>query len=177
MHASSASPSGTLREFQQQLTQRMQQAHREHAAAQSCMAISTGTRRWLFDLAHTTELLPLTDLTPVPFTRDWYLGLISHRSQLTGVIDLEAFAGASQAQWQTGDRLLALSHALSIRCAIRVVQVIGIVDRKRFIETPVDTLQVDWCPRAYVDTEGLHWHWVNLPALMNTPAFLDIARR
>jgi twitching motility protein PilI len=177
MRASSVSPSGTLHAFQQQLTQRMQQANRENAAAQSCMAVSTGQRRWLFDLAHTAELLPLTDLTPVPFTREWYLGLISHRSQLTGVIDLEAFAGGAQTQSQAGDRLLALSHTLPLRCAIRVVQVMGVVDRQRFTAVPDDATQPDWCPCVYVDTEGLQWHWVDLPALMKTPAFLNIARR
>jgi twitching motility protein PilI len=177
MHASSAPRKGALHEFQQQLTQRMQQARREPAAAQSCMAVTTGARRWLFDLAHTAELLPLKELTSVPFTRDWYLGLISHRSQLTSVIDLEAFAGTSPAHWQTGDRLLVLSDTLPLRCAIRVMQVIGVVDRKRFVAVTDDTTLADWCPRSYTDADGLRWDWIDLPALMKTPAFLDIARR
>lgn len=177
MPASSAPRASTLHEFQQQLTQRMQQARSEFAAAQSCMAVSTGARHWLFDLAHTAELLPLPEITPVPFTRDWYLGLINHRSQLTGVIDLEAFAGASTAHRKTGERLLALSPTLPLRCAIRVVEVIGVVDRARFCAAPVDPVQPAWCPRSFIDTDGLRWDWVDLSALMNTPSFIDIARR
>ena len=84
----------SLQEFQQQLSLRMQQARRAHASSQACLAVTTGVRRWLFELAHTAEMLPLAGLTPVPFTRPWFLGLINHRSQLTGVIDLDAFAGA-----------------------------------------------------------------------------------
>ena len=177
MRDTSAPRAHSLQEFQQQLTQRMQQARSEHAAAQSCIAVSTGTRRWLFDLAHTAEMLTLAELTPVPFTHDWYLGLINHRSQLTGVIDLDAFAGASAASWQAGDRLLALSPTLPVRCAIRVVQVSGVIDRTRLIALPRDAAQPGWCPQSYSDADGLRWDRVDLPALMATPAFLDIVRR
>ncbi len=177
MRETQAPRSHALHEFQQRLSQRLQQASREHASAQSCIAVSTGARRWLFDLAHTAELLPLTGLTPVPFTRDWYLGLISHRSQLTGVIDLEAYAGASPAQWQAGDRLLALSPALPLRCAIRVTQMSGVVDRSRFKPLLRDPAAAAWCPQSFSDSDDQRWDWIDLPALMKTPAFLDIARR
>lgn len=173
----SASRPQTLQAFQRQLTQRVQQARSERVTAQSCLAVSTGVRRWLLDLAHTAEMLPVTEMTPVPFTRDWYMGLINHRSQLTGVIDLDAFVGASTAGWQSGDRLLALSPALPLRCAIRVTQVSGVVDRSRFSAMPRDAMQPDWCAQSFSDADGLRWDWVDLPALMQTPAFLDIARR
>ena len=177
MRDTSAPRAHSLQEFQQQLTQRMQQARSEHAAAQSCIAVSTGTRRWLFDLAHTAEMLTLAELTPVPFTHDWYLGLINHRSQLTGVIDLDAFAGAAPASWQAGQRVLALSPALPLRCAIRVTQAPVVVDRARLRPVASDPAHAAWCPQSFIDAGGLRWDSVDLPALMATPAFLDIARR
>lgn len=171
----SAPASRTLHEFQQQLSRRMQQARGAQASAQSFIAASTGTRRWLFELAHTAEMLPQAELTPVPFTHPWYLGLINHRSQLTGVIDLDAFAGAPSVRWQAGDRVLALSAALPLRCAIRVAQAPAVVDRARF--RPAGTGQAAWCPQSFTDADGLRWDRVDLPVLMATSAFLDIARR
>lgn len=177
MREPTAPRSHSLQAFQQRLSERMQQARREHAGARSCIAVATGARRWLFDLAHTAEMLTLNELAPVPFTRDWYLGLINHRSRLTGVIDLDAFAGASQAQWQAGDHLLALSPALPLHCAIRVTQIIGVVDRTRFRQLTPDPAQAAWSPQSFIDADGARWDQVDLGALMKTPAFLDIARR
>jgi twitching motility protein PilI len=177
MREPTAPKAHALRDFQQQLTQRLQQARSMRSAAQSCIAVSTGLRRWLFDLRHTAELLPLAGVTPVPFTRDWYLGLTNHRSQLTGVIDLDAFVGASSVPWQAGDRLLALSSSLPLRCAIRVTQMVGVIDRASFRPVPNDATQVAWCPLSFSDVDELRWDWVDLPVLMRTPAFLEIARR
>ncbi len=167
----------SLQEFQQQLSLRMQQARSAHASSQACLAVMTGVRRWLFELAHTAEMLPLAGLTPVPFTRPWFLGLINHRSQLTGVIDLDAFSGASPASWQAGDRVLALSPALPLRCAIRVTQAPAVVDRARLRPAASDPAHAPWCPQSFIDAAGLRWDSVDLPALMATPSFVDIARR
>lgn len=177
MRESSGLHPSRLKEFQQRLSQRMQQASREHTSGQTCIAVSTGKRRWLFDLAHTAEIIAPIALTPVPFTRDWYLGLINHRNQLTGVIDLDVFAGVSSARWQAGDRLLVLSSALPLRCAIRVEHMHGVIDRSRLQPVARAVTQADWCTQSFNDTDGLHWDQVDLPALMKTPAFLDIARR
>ena len=169
--------SQALQEFQQRLSQRMQQARSRAIGAQSLLAVVTGTHRWLLDLAHTAEMLTMAELTPVPFTRDWFLGLVNHRSQLTGVIDLDAFAGAPAVPWQPGDRLLALSPALPLRCAIRVTQVSGVVERSRFTAVDRDASEPAWRAQRYIDAGSIRWERIDLPALMATPAFVDIARR
>ena len=177
MREATSRKSQALHEFQQRLSQRMQQARSANVGAHSLLAVVTGKHRWLFDLAHTAEMLTMAELTPVPFTRDWFLGLINHRSQLTGVIDLDAFAGAPSFPWQPGDRLLALSPSLPLRCAIRVTQVSGVVDRSRFKALDSDSSQAAWRAQRHVDEQGLQWERIDLPALMATPAFIDIARR
>lgn len=177
MRESSGPQPSRLKEFQQRLSQRMQQASREHASGQACIAVSTGKRRWLFDLAYTAEIIAPIALTPVPFTCDWYLGLINHRNQLTSVINLDVFAGVSGARWQAGDRLLVLSPALPLRCAIRVEQMHGVMDRSRLQPVARDAVQADWCTQSFNDADGLQWEQVDLPELMKSPAFLDITRR
>ncbi len=181
METSTVTRLGSLQSFQQQLAQRLQHAQKSNGSAKSYLACATGRQRWLFDLTHTDEILGGEQPTPVPFTRDWYLGLVSHRGQLIGVIDLEVFAGADPKPWQQSDRLLALSSTLPAPCAIRVTQMIGIIDQahlttayfnpKVSIATPPS-----WVSHSFTHSDGSHYFFVDLMMLMAQPSFLDISQ-
>ena len=181
METSTVARLGSLQSFQQQLAQRLQFAQKSTRSAKSYLACATGRQRWLFDLTHTDEILGGEQLTPVPFTRDWYLGLISHRGQLIGVIDLEGFAGADPKPWLQGDRLLALSSALPVPCAIRVTQMIGVIDQAHLNPAHVNpkvpsATPPSWAPHSFTDSDGSHYFGVDLMMLMAQPSFLDIAQ-
>ena len=167
---------GSLQSFQQQLAQRLQHTHKSARSANSYLACAIGARHFLFDLPHTEEILAGELPTPVPFTRHWYLGLVSHRGQLLGVIDLDGFAGADPRPWQRSDRLLVLSSALPVRCAIRVTQIIGMIDQAKL--TPVATAAISpiWSPHRFNHDDGSHYLGVDLMTLMTLPSFLDIAQ-
>ncbi len=177
---------GSLQSFQQQLAQRLQHAQKSNGSAKSYLACATGRQRWLFDLTHTDEILGGEQPTPVPFTRDWYLGLVSHRGQLIGVIDLEGFAGADPKPWQQSDRLLALSNTLPVPCAIRVTQMIGVIDQAHlntayfnpahFNSKVPSTTPPSWVPHSFIHKDGSHYLGVDLMMLMAQPTFLDIAQ-
>ncbi len=165
-----------LRDFQQQLAQRLQQAASEHGMTQDCVAAITPTRQWLFDLAYTAEIIAVPSLATVPFTQPWYLGLISYRGDLAGVIDLDGLIGAAVQPWAETDRLLVLSPGLPLRCAIRLSQLTGIVDRAVMHVADRDTDLPAWSPASLEDVDGIRRAWVDIDALMRDPAFLDISR-
>lgn len=167
---------GTLQGFQQQLAERLQRAQQSYRSTQSYLACATGDQRCLFDLVHTEEMLGSEQPTPVPFTHHWFLGLVSHRGQLIGVIDLDAFAGANPRPWQRKDHLLVLSGALPIRCAIRVSQMIGVIDRAQLKPEAPAVMPSIWAPTRFVHADGSHYIGIDLIKLMALPAFLDIAR-
>lgn len=177
---------GSLQSFQQQLAQRLQNAQKSNRSAKSYLACATGRQRWLFDLTHTDEILGGEQPTPIPFTRDWYLGLVSHRGQLIGVIDLEGFAGADPKPWQQSDRLLALSSTLPVPCAIRVTQMIGVIDQAHlnpahfnpahFNPKVPSTTPPSWAPHSFNHSDGSHYFGVDLLMLMAQPSFLDITQ-
>jgi twitching motility protein PilI len=166
-----------LRDFQQHLARRLQAAANLHGTTQDCVAASTVTRRWLFDLACAAEVITVPTLAAVPFTLAWYLGLISHRGELTGVIDLDGLTGAPVTPWADTDRLLVLSPALPLRCAIRVSQLTGIVDRTALRAAPRAPELPDWSPLSYDDDDGVRRAWVDLDVLMRNPVFIDIGWR
>lgn len=166
-----------LRDFQQQLSNRLQQVAALPRSTQDCIAASTPARYWLFDLACAAEVIAVPALTSVPFTRAWYLGLINHRGELTGVVDLDGLCGTPVGPWRETDRLLVLSSALPWRCAIRLAQLSGIVDRSALREAGRDADLPGWSPASFEDASGIRHAWVDLDALMRDPAFIDIGCR
>ncbi len=178
---STVAPLGSLQSFQQQLAQRLQNAQKSNRSAKSYLACATGRQRWLFDFAHTDEILSGQQPSSVPFTRAWYLGLVSHRGQLIGVIDLEGFTGADPRPWQQSDRLLVLSRTLPVPCAIRVTQMIGVIDQAHLNPAPLDPVidspkPPSWVPHSFVHSDGSHYQGVDLMTLMAMSSFLDIAQ-
>lgn len=172
---------GSLQSFQQQLAQRLQHAQKSEGSTKSYLACATGSQRWLFDLAHAEEILSGEQPTLVPFTHHWYLGLVSHRGQLIGVVDLEGFAGADPKPWQQSDRLLILSSALPVRCAIRVTHMIGVIDQahlnpSHFNPTASIATVTRWAPHSFTHADGSHYLSVDLMMLIALPSFLDIAQ-
>ncbi len=164
-----------LRDFQQQLSRRLQQVADLHGATQDCVAGATAARHWLFDLAFIAEVIAVPAITAVPFTRPWYLGLINHRGDLAGVIDLDGLTGASVAPPRDGDRLLLLSSSLPVRCALRVAQLGGTLDRASLRELAPDTALPAWGSASYEDAAGTRRHWLDIAALLRDPAFIDIS--
>lgn len=167
---------GTLREFQQGLAQKLQQAQRTTAGAGACIAVVTGARRWLFELAQVSEVIVIPELFAVPFTQSWYLGLFNHRSRLTGAIDFEAFATGTATTRSESDRLLVLSPALPLRCALKVSQVAGIVAAERVRPDAGEGELPAWARGVRVGDEAGTWAAVDAQALACDPAFIAIAR-
>lgn len=144
------------------------------ALASAAIAVSTPAGGWLFGTAQLAEIIALPELTPVPLTRPWYLGLFPHRSLLTGVIDLDAFAGAAPVDALPTGRLLVLSPTLPVRCAIRVARVHAMVDHARWQVLPHDTKRPAWTVATLQDPQRRRWTLVDAAALLREPAFLEI---
>lgn len=113
----------------------------------------------------------------VPFTQPWYLGLIHHRGELFGVIDLEQFAGAPARPRNDTDRLLLLSPTLPVRCGFRLSRLSGIVDRSAMRSTGRDRSLPDWSPVSFESGDGIAYSWIDIDALIRDPAFIGIGRR
>lgn len=166
-----------LRDFQQQLSRRLQQAASLRGTVQDCVAGATAARHWLFELAFIAEVIAVPAITAVPFTRPWYLGLVSHRGELAGVIDLDGLTGAPVAPPHERDRLLVLSPALPVRCALRVAQLGGTLDRASLRAVATDPGLPSWASISYEDAAGLRRTRVDIESLVCDPAFIDIGCR
>lgn len=166
-----------LREFQRQLVERTQRARSGRNSEQMQLAVQAGDQQLLLDIAHTAEVIPYEGIKRVPHTCAWFLGLINCRGRLMGVIDLCGFLGLPVKPSQDSDRLLVLSDTLAVPCALRVSRVTGLVSLSGFTLQSKPADELSWVRSIFADRELRTWRLLDLPLLMEDPAFLDVVAR
>jgi twitching motility protein PilI len=167
-----------LRQYQEQLLERMQAAKTSKGAAAHQLGVEIGGVRYLLDLLEAGEIVPLPALAAVPLTQPWYLGLANVRGNLVGVVDLARYldpdgaapaAPASNAPKATASpgalRLVTFGPALGFPCALLVTRVFGL--RHAADMRPVDG--------RLLDADGQEWTPLALSALTRDERFLQVA--
>jgi len=161
-----------LRQYQEQLLERMQAARTSTGARAHQLGVEIGGGRYLLDLVEAGEIVPLPPLAPVPLTQPWYLGLANVRGHLLGVVDLARFldpdaeAASTGTTPASGARLVTFASVLGFPCALLVGRVVG-------LRHAADMAGVDGRLR---DTDGQEWIPLSLAALARDERFLQVAR-
>ncbi len=163
-----------LREFQARLNERLRQATGSHASARLGLAI--GERRWLVDLSEAGEITPVpSPISPVPLTRDWFVGMVNMRGTLFAVSDLGRFGGEAPTPVGKESRLVAFAARLNFNAALLVTRMLGLHNVANM--TPVDALPTQpWQGRRLVDSDGRDWTELSLSALAGDERFLMATR-
>jgi len=163
-----------LRQYQEQLLERMQAARTSSGARAHQLGVEIGGARYLLDLVEAGEIVPLPPLAAVPLTQPWYLGLANVRGNLLGVVDLARYfdaAGAPAAAGPAsvpaaGARLVTFAPGLGFPCALLVGRVVG-------LRHAADMATGEGHLR---DAEGHEWTPLSLAALAREERFLQVAR-
>jgi hypothetical protein len=71
-----------LREFQQNVLERLQAQVAGGGDHASTLGVQVGEDYWLVDMVDINEVLPPPPLTPVPLTKPWYCGVANVRGTL-----------------------------------------------------------------------------------------------
>lgn len=169
-----------LRELQTRLASRLQAARSEGVSA-SWLAVKAGEANYLFPLAQSGEIFPLTNVQVVPYSRPWFMGVINHRGGLYGVVDLASFIGdgairARAEQSLTQASVITFNTALELNCALLVDGLAGLRKREAFSDavaspegSPV------YFGNRLTDLNGAQWQEINLQSLSQIPEFLSIS--
>ena len=162
-----------LRQYQEQLLERMQAARTSSGARAHQLGVEIGGVRYLLDLVEAGEIVPLPPLAAVPLTQPWYLGLANVRGNLLGVVDLARYfdpgAGPTDARANApaaGARLVTFAPGLGFPCALLVGRVVG-------LRHAADMAPGEGRLR---DAEGHEWTPLSLAALAREERFLQVAR-
>lgn len=156
-----------LREYQEQLLERMQAAKGGGGAPIQQLGMQVGGTRYLLDLLEAGEIVSPVPLARVPLTVPWYLGLANVRGSLVGVIDLARYLGEEGAP-PSGPavRLVTFAPALGFNCALLADRVYGLrqaAGMRREGEVLRDADDNAWTP-------------LSLAALVREERFLQVAQ-
>ena len=160
--------------FQREIAERTHNARDNIDNQSRRLAVQAGSEHLLLNLMQTGELLTNINLTPVPLTKAWFLGLANSRGNLIGVVDLAGFLGKPIAASDKSGRVVVFASALSTHCAIRVSSVFGLIDITSMSKQPLTAAAVRFSTQVYIDKESQRWTELDLASLARDPTFLDI---
>lgn len=169
-----------MREFQAQLLERMQAAKSGTDVRISQLGVVIGTQRWLLDLTEASEIVSVGNITPIPLTHDWYLGLSNIRGNLLSVIDFARFQGQAQTPITSESRIIAFAPALSFNSGLLVSRVLGlrnIVEMELLQEETVPEVGSagsNWATHRFRDRELQLWQRLDLSLVVQDPRFLHV---
>jgi twitching motility protein PilI len=163
-----------LREYQEQLLERMQAAKGGGGAPIQQLGMQVGGTRYLLDLLEAGEIVPSVPLARVPLTLPWYLGLANVRGTLVGVIDLARYLGAESGPSGSassgaaqGMRLVTFAPTLGFNCALLAERVFGL-RQAGSMRREGEVLR---------DADDNLWTPLSLAALVREERFLHVAQQ
>ena len=172
-----------LRDFQTQLMERMQAAKAGTQGRANQLGVMIGQSRYLVDLREAGEIVSSGNMTKVPLTKDWYLGVANIRGTLTSVIDFSKFKGDGATPQEVSNRVLAFSSSLAFNSGLLVTQVLGLrnSEEMQLLEEKVNqdsqgVLKQPWLLNQFLDKDGNQWSQLSLSLLVIDQDFLQIAQ-
>lgn len=163
----------SLREFQESLAQRLSSAQRGETA-QALLGIESGADHWLLDLSDSGEVVPLPALTTVPLTKPWFAGIANVRGTLYSVVDFSAFRGGEPTRRNANARVLLVGARHGSNSALLVDRTLGLRSLDDLESSPPPADAPAWVGECRTDLQGRKWTRVEIGALLDDPAFLDI---
>jgi twitching motility protein PilI len=162
----------SLREFQQSLAQRLRDAQTE-AEPTSRLGVLAGSGNWLLKLDDAGEMLPLPEVSAVPLTRPWYLGLANIRGVLASVVDFSAFTGGEPIARTPECRLLLIAERFQSFSGLVISRMMGLKNIQS-MQPVEEKASRPWIAGAFRDDEGRLWHELNIGALVAHEDFLHV---
>jgi twitching motility protein PilI len=163
----------SLREFQENLVERLQSA-RQGAARRALLGVASGVDHWLLDLSDSGEVVPLPALTPVPLTKPWFAGIANIRGTLYSVADFSAFRGGEPTRRNANARLLLVGARYGSNSALLIDRTLGLRNMDDLEPVRTDGNTAPWIGGVYQDAQGHHWMQLDLQKLLTDPVFLEV---
>jgi twitching motility protein PilI len=162
----------SLREFQQALAARLAEAGAE-TAPHARLGVQAGGRLWLIRLDDAGEVLPLPAVTPVPLTRQWFLGLANIRGNLACVVDFAGLMGESPTERSPGCRLVLVAERFGAHSGLLVARMMGLRNIHQ-LEAEEGGADRPWIRGAFRDPEGRRWYELDIGVLVAHGDFLQV---
>ena len=167
--------SAKLRDFSAQLAARLQAAPGP-LAAPARLAVRIGSASFLLDMNSAGEIVTAPPVTPVPWTKPWFLGLANVRGRLVGVIDLLCLAGGTPIAADDAQQLIVFNEGSKFNVGLLITRAFGLRNI-RDLEAlgALNDVTRPWETRAYRDSDGARLVEFDLPGLTGFEEFASIS--
>jgi len=162
----------SLREFQQALAAKIADAGGE-TAPHARLGVQSGGRLWLIRLDEAGEVLPVPEITPVPLTRPWFIGMANIRGNLASVVDFAGFIGETATERAPGCRLVLFAESFRIHSGLVVERMMGLRNILQFSAEP-EGADRPWIRATFRDNEARRWYELDVRALVSDDDFLQV---
>jgi twitching motility protein PilI len=166
--------SGKLRDFSAQLAARLQAAP-SPLGEPARLAVRIGNLSYLLDMNSAGEIVTAPPVTPVPWTKPWFLGLANVRGRLVGVVDLMRLAGGTPIPTEEALQLVVFNDNLKFNVGLLITRAFGLRNIKDLEALgPVRDRERPWESKAYRDADGSRLVEIDLQGLAAYEEFTSI---
>jgi len=165
---------GRLKDFSAQLAARLEAAPGP-LSEPARLAVRIGTASFLLDMNKAGEIVTAPPITPVPWTKPWYLGLANVRGRLIGVIDLMRLGGGAPIAPEDAQQLVVFNEELKVNVGLLITRAFGLRNVKDL--EALGALQDrnrPWEARAFRDADGARLVEIDLQGLTKFDEFASI---
>lgn len=163
----------SLRDYQLALSQRLQSAA-AGTRVPSKLGLRVGGEAWLVDLKEAAEVIPVPPIFPVPLARAWFKGVANVRGNLYSVSDLGALLGSQPTVLSDQARLLLLAERFRAGAALLVEGSLGLRNAEE-LKQQAEHAPQRWVRAQYADADGKLWKELDVAALIQDEAFLEVS--
>lgn len=163
----------SLRDFQAYLANRLSDAAQGRGAA-SWLGVEAGGESWLVDLSDGGEIVPATQLTQVPLTRPWFVGIANIRGNLYSVTDFSVFRGGQPIAQNSNARLLLIGSRYGVNAALLMSRMLGLKNPVDFKPEQHDSTAQAWGAQRFSDSQGKIWYKLSVRELLADKNFMNI---
>ncbi len=163
----------SLRDFQTYLAGRLSDAAQGRGAV-SWLGVEAGSESWLVDLSDGGEIVPAAQLTSVPLTQPWFVGIANIRGNLYSVTDFSVFRGGAPIAQNSNARLLLIGSRYGVNAALLLSRMSGLKNPADFTLLPSDESGPEWGSQRFSDTQGKIWYKLSVRDLLADKNFMNI---
>jgi len=165
----------SMKEYQVALSEKLGDAAMTRSIS-TVLGVLVGEDRWLVHMNDVSEVLQMPEITPVPLTHSWFLGVANVQGIVYGIADLAAYFGGAHTKVEQKTRILLVSPRFEVNSGLLIGRTLGIrnvTDFKRVVDDGTHSQM--GVAGIFKDKRGEIWYELNLQDLVRDEGFLQVA--